>query len=98
MARINALLLALLLGCALLLVTSEHRAKKFFIDLQRAQSQQRQLEVEWNRLVLEQTQLAKHSRIDPVARRDLKMQPVTAERTLFVRPPATDVVAAKGAR
>jgi cell division protein FtsL len=84
MARINALLLALLLGASLLLVTSEHRAKKLFIDLQRAQAQQRQLEVDWNRLLLEQTQLAKHSRVDPVARRELKMLPVGTDRTLFV--------------
>jgi cell division protein FtsL len=87
MAKLNALLMLLLFGCALLLVTSEHRAKKLFIDLQRAQSQQRQLEVDWNRLLLEQAHLAKHSRIDPVARRDLKMQPVGPDRTLFVPAP-----------
>jgi cell division protein FtsL len=84
MARLNALLLALLLGCALLLVTSEHRAKKLFIELQRAQSQARQLDVEWSRLLLEQTQYAKHSLIDPVARRDLKLRSMTADRTLFL--------------
>jgi cell division protein FtsL len=88
MAKVTALLLAMLLLCSLLLVTSQHRARKMFIDLQRAQSQARQLEIDWNRLVLEQTQLAKHALIDPVARRELKMQPVTPDRTLYLNPPA----------
>jgi cell division protein FtsL len=83
-ARLNILLLGLLLGCALLLVTSEHRAKKLFIELLRAQSQARQLDVEWNRLLLEQAQYAKHSVIDPVARRELKLRSMTADRTLFL--------------
>jgi cell division protein FtsL len=87
MVKLNALLLAMLLLCALLLVTSQHRARKMFIDLQRAQAQSRQLDIDWNRLVLEQTQLAKHALIDPVARRELKMQPVTPDRTLYLGPP-----------
>lgn len=88
MAKVNALLLAMLLTCALLLVTSQHQARKAFISLERAQAMARKHEVEWNQLQLEQTQLAKHSRIDPVARRELRMQPVTPERTLYVAAPA----------
>jgi len=88
MTKVNAVLIAILMTCALLLVTSQHRARKTFIELERAQSMARKHEVEWNQLQLEQTQLAKHSRIDAVARRDLKMQPVTPERTLYVNAPA----------
>jgi cell division protein FtsL len=88
MTKVNAVLIAVLMTCALLLVTSQHRARKTFIELERAQSMARKHEVEWNQLQLEQTQLAKHSRIDAVARRDLKMQPVTPERTLYVNAPA----------
>lgn len=88
MAKFNAVLIAMLLTCALLLVTSQHRARKAFIELERAQQMARKHEVQWSQLQLEQTQLAKHSRIDAVARRDLKMQPVTPERTLYVDAPA----------
>ena len=87
MSKVNAVLIAILMTCALLLVTSQHRARKTFIELERAQSMARKHEVEWNQLQIEQTQLAKHSRIDAVARRDLKMQPVTPERTLYVNAP-----------
>ncbi len=88
MTKVNAVLLAMLLTCALLLVTSQHQARKSFIALERAQAMARKHEVEWNHLQLEQTQLAKHSRIDAVARKDLRMQPVTPERTLYVAAPA----------
>jgi cell division protein FtsL len=88
MAKFNAVLIAMLMTCALLLVTSQHQSRKVFIELERAQAQARKHEVEWSHLQLEQTQLAKHSRIDAVARRELKMQPVVPERTLYVNAPA----------
>ena len=90
MAKLNVLLMTILLTCSLLLVTSQHRARKGFIDLERAQATARRHEVEWTQLQLEQTRLAKHSLIDAAARRDLKMQPVTPERTLYINatPPA----------
>jgi cell division protein FtsL len=91
MTKINAVLLAMLLTCALLLVTSQHQARKSFIALERAQALARKHEVEWNQLQLEQTQLAKHSRIDAVARRELRMQAVTPERTLYLPAPAGKV-------
>lgn len=84
MTKVNAVLIAVLMTCALLLVTSQHRARKAFIELERAQAMARKHEVQWNQLQLEQTQLAKHSRIDAVARKDLRMLPVAPERTLYV--------------
>ena len=44
----------------------------------------RRHEVDWKRLQLEQTQLAKHSRVDSMARGELRMQPVTPDRTLYL--------------
>lgn len=87
MVKLNVLLATMLITCALLLVTSQHRARKGFIDLERAQAMARKHEVEWQQLLLEQTRLAKHSLIDAVARRDLKMQPVSPERTLYLNAP-----------
>ena len=89
MLKVNTLLVSVLLTCALLLVTSQHRARKAFIDLERAESVARKHEVEWSRLQLEQSRLAKHSLIDAAARVDLKMQPVTPDRTLYLEAPAS---------
>lgn len=87
MVKVNAVLIAMLLTCALLLVTSQHRARKAFIDLDRAHAAARKHDIEWNHLQLEQTQLAKHSLIDATARRELKMLPVGPDRTLYVDRP-----------
>lgn len=100
MSKLNVVLMSLLLTCSLLLVTSQHRARKVFIDLERAQATARKAEITWNQLLIEQTQLAKHSRIDAIARRDLRMQPVTPDRTLYITAPATAaaMASADGAR
>lgn len=93
MVKVNTVLLVVLLTCALLLVTSQHLARKVFIDLERAQAMARKHEVEWNQLQLEQTQLAKHARVDAAARRELRMQPITPDRTLYVQPPRSSPAA-----
>lgn len=84
MSRLNILLTALLVVCALGLVTSQQRARTLFIDLGQARSQARQLEVHWNRLRLDQTRLATSSLIDTKARAGLSMQPVSPQRTLYL--------------
>ena len=64
MTRLNLLLLAILIACALSVVTSQHKARKLFIELQKAQKSAKQLDVEWGRLQLEQSTWAMHSRIE----------------------------------
>ncbi|NLD69879.1 MAG: cell division protein FtsL [Limnobacter sp.] len=84
LTRVNVLLTALLVVCALGLVTSQHRARKVFVDVERAQAHAAAHEVRWNQLQVEQTELAKSARIDARARRELAMQSVAAERTLHL--------------
>ena len=61
-------LLALLVMCSLLLVNAQYQARRLFIELERTQLRQRQLETEWDQLQVEQSNLARHSRIDGIAR------------------------------
>jgi cell division protein FtsL len=82
MLRLNIALTCALLICALALVTSQHQARKKFIDLERAQSQAKQLDTQWEQLQVEQSQLTKSALIDTKARRDLNMQPLDPSRTL----------------
>ena len=84
MVRITILVAVLLVISALGLVTSQHRARKQFVELERVQTQARALEVQWNQLVLEQSELTRSALIDSKARRSLAMQPVRAERTLHL--------------
>ena len=82
--RLNLLLTALLVGCALSLVNAQYQARELFIELERAQSLGRQLDVEWAQLQLDQSTLGKNSRIDTIARRDLNMISLTPQRTEYL--------------
>lgn len=84
MIRVNLLLAGLLIVCALGLVTSQQRARRLFVDLERAQAKAAQLEVQWDQLQLDQTGLAKASLIDARARKGLAMQPLTTDKTLHL--------------
>jgi cell division protein FtsL len=74
MMRLNIVLAFVLLVSSLALVTTQHNARKKFIDLERAQAQAKQIETQWEQLQVEQSQLTKSGLIDTKARRDLKMQ------------------------
>ncbi|MCE2859996.1 MAG: cell division protein FtsL [Oxalobacteraceae bacterium] len=76
-------LLAVLVLCSLLLVNSQHQARRLFIALEQAQLRQQQLETEWSQLQLEQSNLAKHARIDAMAK-SMGMTVPTAERTRYI--------------
>lgn len=67
MAKLNLLLLAVLVGCALGLVTSQHQARKLFTELERAQQRERDLEVEFGQLQLEASTWGLHTRVEKVA-------------------------------
>lgn len=93
--HLNILLAFLLLLCGLALVTAQYRARGLFIDLEQAQGRTRTLEVEWNQLLLEQTNYSRHGLIESVARRDLRMQPATPARTEYLVLPAPGAAAAQ---
>ena len=74
MTRLNLLLLAGLVACALSLVTSRHQARKLFVELEREQAQSRLYEVEYGQLQIEQSTWAMPSRVEKIAREQLRMQ------------------------
>ncbi len=74
MVKLNLLLLAALVFCALSLVTSRHQARKLFVELEREQKLTRTYDVEFGQLQLEQSTWAMPARIENIAREQLKMQ------------------------
>ena len=81
MAKLNLLLLAVLVACALGLVTSQHRARKLFTDLEREHNRARELDVEYGRLQLEASTWGLHTRVERIATGVLGMRPADARRT-----------------
>ena len=85
MARLNVLLLAVLVVCALSLVTSRHQARQRFIELEREQAKAHSYEVEYGQLQLEQSTWGMPARIEKIAREQLRMQLPGAGRVELVR-------------
>jgi cell division protein FtsL len=80
MSRINLVLFAVLVACALALVTSQHRARKLFVALEQEQQIAKQIDVEWGQLQLEQSTWAMHSRVEKIAGGYLQMRVPPADR------------------
>ncbi|WP_269531703.1 cell division protein FtsL [Chitinimonas sp. BJYL2] len=75
------MLLFVLIVCALGVVTSQHKARRAYIELQKAQAEARRLDVEWGQLQLEQSTWAMHSRIEKEATNRLGMRVVDPTHT-----------------
>jgi cell division protein FtsL len=83
-AKINIVLVSVLVACALSLVNAQYRARHLFIDLEAMQQQARQLDIDWAQLQLDQSTLGKNGRIEQIARTDLNMTPLTPARTQYL--------------
>jgi cell division protein FtsL len=90
MLRLNLLLLAALAACALALVTSQHQARKLYVELQKEQELAKQFEVEWGQLQLEASTWATHARVEKLAIRALGMRVPAASRVQVVPPAAPE--------
>jgi cell division protein FtsL len=66
-AKLNLLLLLVLLVCALGLVTSQQKARKLFTQLELEQSRARDLDIEHGQLQLEASTWGLHTRVARIA-------------------------------
>jgi cell division protein FtsL len=86
MLRVTLLLLAVLVACALGLVTSQHKARKLFAELETEQERSRSLEVEYGQLQLEASTWSTHSRIERIASQRLRMRHPDPAKVQLVQP------------
>ena len=84
MTRLNLILLIALVGCALSVVTSQHRARKFFMELQTARDSERKLDQEWRELQIESQTVGTGKRIEQKAQRDLGMTQPDPKKTVIL--------------
>ena len=88
MAKLNLLLLLVLVVCALGLVTSQSRARKLFSELDRAQQRERQLDVVYGQLQLEASTWGLHSRVGKIAADTLGMHVPDPRRVIVIKLPS----------
>jgi len=88
MTRLNLLLLAVLVACALGVITSQHQARKRFVALEAEQAAAKKLDEEFTQLQLEQGTWATHKRVEAIASRSLGMRLPDAASTVVIAVPA----------
>jgi cell division protein FtsL len=70
--------------CALALVTTQHRARGLFVALERENQLERQLENDWTQLQAEQVSLSKGSRVEEIARTQLRLRTPEGQKTRYL--------------
>ncbi|MCB5205851.1 cell division protein FtsL [Methylovorus mays] len=84
MTRLNLILFMVLIVTALGVITSQHKSRKLYIELQQQEDAAKQYDVEWGQLQLEQSTWAMHARIEQIANQRLHMQVPDAKRVQVV--------------
>jgi cell division protein FtsL len=82
--KINVVLTALLVGCALSVVNARYQRNHLVNDIEKLATQQRQLDIDWSQLQLDQSTLGKNERIEQIARVNLNMAPLSPARTQYL--------------
>jgi cell division protein FtsL len=84
MTRVNVVLLIMLLASSIYLVRVSYDARRLFAELDRAQSEERQLTTEFERLKTEAQSQATPLRVEKTAREKLAMRTASPAITQYV--------------
>ena len=84
MTRINVLLLLAVLASALYLVHTQYESRRLFVELEKAASQMRKLEMESESFHAEKRAQATPLRVDKLAKDKLQMRQATPAITQYV--------------
>ena len=80
MTRLNFILFFALIASSLGVVTSQHKARKLYFELEQQQELTKKYESEFGQLQLEQSTWAMHSRVEEFSTKKLQMQVPDATR------------------
>ena len=83
---VKLLLLVLVLGSAISVVYVSHLNRRLFNEYQMMLQVRDKLEVEWGQLLLEQSALAAHARIEKIALSRIGMRAPGAQEIIMVQP------------
>ncbi|OJW46686.1 cell division protein FtsL [Thiobacillus sp. 65-1402] len=80
MSRLDIVLALVLVACALAVIQAQHRARTYFVELERLKKEARVLDEQWGKLQLEQSTWANPARVDALARTQLGLVAPPPER------------------
>lgn len=82
---LRVLLFLLVLTSAIVVVLSTHKNRELTINHEKLMAERDRLDVEWRNLVLEQSALTEHNRIESLVKKQLKMYRPSPEEEVVVR-------------
>ncbi len=82
---LGAMALALV-WAAVAVVEARHEARKLFVTLEQLRVERDELNIEWNRLRLEQSSRVTHANVEALARDQLSMRNPGPDEIVLVRP------------
>lgn len=82
--RLFGVLAAAVMLSALAVVYTKHHSRQLFIELETYKAQRDALDIEWNRLLLEQATWATPTRVEMIARDRLQMMLPPPEQIVIV--------------
>lgn len=98
MSRINLILMIAVLASGIYMVRSAYDARRLFTELDRAQTEARRLDADYQRLMADRQAQATNLRVEQVARERLKMRTISPEITYNPDAPALPASAVRSAR
>jgi cell division protein FtsL len=91
--RLNLVLLAAVVASAMYLVQMQYQSRRLFVEVEKAQSLSRKLEIERERLEVDKRSQATPLRIEKIAKDQLQMRAATPAVTQYVKLPKIDAAA-----
>lgn len=89
--RIAAILVALVVLSALSVVKTRHEARKLFQVLQAEQKRGRELEVQWESFLTEQSSWGMHGRVEQMVQQHMRMKVPEPSRVRVIEPAPPEV-------
>jgi cell division protein FtsL len=88
MLRLNLVLLLAVVASAMYLVQVQYQSRRLFVEVEKAQSLVRKLELERERLEVDKRSQATPLRVEKIAKEQLQMRSATPAVTQYVKLPA----------
>ncbi|MDF2153311.1 cell division protein FtsL [Vibrio sp. CAU 1672] len=82
--RIPLLLLLMIFGSAMGTVLATHHARQAIAEKDQTLVERERLDSEWRNLMLEETALAEHSRVQDLAKKDLEMKRPDGDKEVVI--------------
>lgn len=87
MMRLNLVLLLAVVASAMYLVQMQYQSRRIFVEVEKAQSLSRKLEIERERLEVDKRSSATPLRVEKIAKEQLQMRTATPAVTQYVKLP-----------